>query len=46
VLCVLLLLVWPVLPQKLHIALIPLVAALGVRAFVQYRIRKHGGSDR
>jgi heme/copper-type cytochrome/quinol oxidase subunit 4 len=31
---------WPFLPQKLHFSLIPLVMALGVRAFTQYIIRK------
>jgi cation transport ATPase len=31
---------WPFLPQKLHYSLIPLVMALGVRAFTQYIIRK------
>jgi hypothetical protein len=31
---------WPFLPQKLHYALIPLVMALGLRAFTQYIIRK------
>lgn len=42
ILAVLLLLCWPFLPQKLHYSLIPFVAALGVRAFVEYRIRKRG----
>lgn len=36
----LLLLAWPVIPQKLHYALIPLVSAIGVRCYVQYRVRK------
>lgn len=40
--CVLLL-SWPVLPQKLHYALIPFVVAIGVRAFTQYKIRKQVG---
>lgn len=31
---------WPVLPQMLHYALIPLVAALGLRAFTQYFLMK------
>jgi cation transport ATPase len=31
---------WPFLPQKLHYSLIPLVMALGLRAFTQYIIRK------
>jgi len=34
------LLAWPVLPQRLHYSLIPVVITLGVRAFMQYRIRK------
>lgn len=42
-LCVLLLLAWPVLPQKLHYALIPFVIAIGIRAFTQYRIRRQAG---
>jgi drug/metabolite transporter (DMT)-like permease len=42
VLAGLLLLSWSLLPQKLHYSLIPFVAALGVRAYVQYRIRKQG----
>lgn len=33
------LLTWPVLPQKLNSALIPVVITLGIRAFMQYRIR-------
>ena len=37
---VFLLLAWPVLPQKLHYALIPLVMAIGLRSFTQYWIRK------
>jgi hypothetical protein len=36
----LLLVSWPLLPQKLNYALIPLVVALGLRSFVQYRIRQ------
>ena len=36
----LLLVVWVFLPQDLHYSLIPLVIALGIRAYVQYRIRK------
>ena len=36
----LLLLTWVLLPQDLHYSLIPLVIALGIRSFVQYRIRK------
>jgi hypothetical protein len=41
ILSVLLLLTWPILPQRLHYALIPLVMAVGLRAFTQYYIRKH-----
>jgi hypothetical protein len=41
VLSVLLLVTWPILPQKLHYALIPLVMTVGLRAFTQYYIRKH-----
>jgi len=33
------LLSWPILPQMLHYALIPLVVALGLRAFVQFYLR-------
>jgi len=40
VLCVLLLLTWAVLPQKLHYSLIPFVMAIGFRAFTQYKVRK------
>lgn len=36
---VLLLLSWPLLPQQLHYALIPIVATLGLRAFTQYRLQ-------
>ena len=42
-LCVLLLIAWPVLPQKLHYSLIPFVIAIGVRAFTQYRVRRQAG---
>ncbi len=34
-----LLLTWAVIPQKLNYSLIPLVVALGVRSYAQYRIR-------
>jgi hypothetical protein len=37
---VFLLVCWPVLPQKLHYALIPFVMAIGLRAFTQYWLRK------
>lgn len=43
ILAVLLLVGWPFLPQKLHYSLIPFVSAIGVRAYVEYRIRKRGG---
>ena len=36
----LLLITWPLLPQKLHYALIPFVIAIGVRSFTQYRLRR------
>ena len=31
---------WPILPQTLHYALIPLVVTLGIRALVQFYLRK------
>lgn len=40
ILSVLLLFAWPMLPQKLHYALIPLVMSVGLRSFIQYVIRK------
>jgi hypothetical protein len=40
IIALLLLGTWPFLPQKLHYSLIPLVMALGLRAFTQYIIRK------
>jgi hypothetical protein len=39
ILSVLLLITWPLLPQKLHYALIPVVMSLGLRAFTQYHVR-------
>lgn len=36
----LLLLAWAILPQKLHYSLIPVVIAIGIRSYVQFRIRK------
>lgn len=39
IICSLLLITWPMLPQKLHYALVPLVLTLAVRAFTQYRLR-------
>jgi hypothetical protein len=40
IIAVLTLVSWPVLPQMLHYALVPLVAALSIRAFVQYYLLK------
>lgn len=40
IIALLVLALWAFLPQKLHYSLIPLVMALGVRAFTQYIIRK------
>lgn len=37
---VLLLIFFPLLPQQLHFSLIPLIAAIGVRAYTQYKIRQ------
>lgn len=37
ILCLLLLLSWNILPQMLHYSLIPVVIALGIRAFVRYK---------
>jgi hypothetical protein len=42
VLSVIVLISWPLLPQKLHYSLIPFVMAISLRAFTQYRIRKPG----
>jgi hypothetical protein len=36
----LVLLTWPVLPQKLNYSLIPIVVSIGLRAFTQYRVRQ------
>jgi hypothetical protein len=41
ILSLLLLVSWPVLPQKLHYALIPIVVMQGLRAFAQYKVRLH-----
>lgn len=38
----LLLVTWPLIPQKLNYCLIPFVLAIGLRAYVQYRIRPQG----
>lgn len=35
-----LLVTWSILPQKLHFAFIPLVMAIGLRAYTQYRIMR------
>lgn len=39
----LLLITWPLIPQKLNVFLIPLILAIGLRAFTQYRIRAQAG---
>jgi hypothetical protein len=39
IITLLLLLSWPLLPQKIHYSLLPLVLAIAVRSFIQYRIR-------
>jgi hypothetical protein len=36
----LLLICWPLLPQKMNYSLIPLVIAIGLRAYTQYRVRR------
>lgn len=36
----LLLMAWPVIPQKLNYALVPLVLAIGLRSYTQYQVRK------
>jgi hypothetical protein len=38
-LSILTLVFWPMLPQLLHYALIPIVVTIGIRAFVQYYLR-------
>jgi hypothetical protein len=40
ILSILLLITWPVLPQKLHYSLVPIVMTIAIRSFLQYRIRK------
>ncbi len=40
VLAALLIISWPLLPQKLHYSLVPFVLAIGIRSWAQYRIRK------
>ena len=35
---------WPILPQKLHYALIPLVAIIGFRAFTQFYLRRRNSN--
>jgi hypothetical protein len=39
VIAVLTLLLWPVLPQKLNIALVPIVITIALRGFIQYKLR-------
>jgi hypothetical protein len=39
-LSILLLIFWPILPQKLHYSLIPMTMAIAVRAFTQYWMRR------
>ena len=38
----LLLITWALLPQKLHYSLIPFVMAIGIRAFIQFKMRRSG----
>ena len=38
------LLSWSILPQKLHYALIPLVAIIGLRAFIQFYLRNRNSN--
>jgi hypothetical protein len=33
---------WPFLPQQIHYSLVPLVIAIAVRSFIQYRVRERG----
>jgi hypothetical protein len=40
ILAVVLLITWPLLPQELHFALIPIVLTIALRAFMQYWIRR------
>lgn len=40
ILSALLLVAWPLLPQKLHYSLIPFVLAIGLRAFAQFFVRR------
>lgn len=42
VLMILLLAIWFFLPQKLHYSLIPFVAAVAVRAYTRYRVKRPG----
>ncbi|HEX6225027.1 MAG TPA: DUF4105 domain-containing protein [Chryseolinea sp.] len=37
---------WPILPQTLHYALIPLVVALALRAFIQFYLRKRQSTSK
>lgn len=43
IICLALLVSWPVLPQKLHFSLIPLVMGISLRSYTQFRIRKEEG---
>lgn len=40
VISVVTLLTWPMLPQKLHYALVPIVLTMALRSFAQYRLRE------
>ena len=41
IISLLLLMLWPVLPQKLHYALIPIVITQALRSYTQYRMRAY-----
>lgn len=43
VVCGLLLILWPLLPQKLNYSLLPLVLGIGLRAFTQFFVRRRAG---
>lgn len=43
VILVLLIITWQVLPQRINYALIPVIAALLLRSFTQYRLRQQAG---
>jgi hypothetical protein len=40
ILMIALLMAWPLLPQMLHYALIPIILTAGLRAFIQFKMRK------